>query len=190
MEDLFKKTHLLQEKENRLDPTRWHLWYCLISFKVPTFIASLPPPFISAFCGLKSTTFFSDMAAGSAYSDAVLDSSHRCIRLLEILHGAPEALISCRIRSYPLTTCPPYAALSYTWGSPEDSHKILCNGHPFAVRINLRSFLQEMRTQKRWKHYWIDAICIDQSNVSERNHQVQMMREVYSQVNWWNLICW
>ena len=30
-------------------------------------------------------------------------------------------------------------------------------------------------------HFWIDAICIDQENVSERNHQVRMMKSVYSQ---------
>jgi hypothetical protein len=28
--------------------------------------------------------------------------------------------------------------------------------------------------------FWIDAICIDQSNIGERNHQVQLMRSIYS----------
>lgn len=32
---------------------------------------------------------------------------------------------------------------------------------------------------RRWKYFWIDAICIDQSNTLERNHQVQMMSEIY-----------
>lgn len=30
------------------------------------------------------------------------------------------------------------------------------------------------------RHLWVDAICIDQSNVSERNHQVQLMKQIYS----------
>ena len=30
-------------------------------------------------------------------------------------------------------------------------------------------------------YYWIDAICIDQSNIQERNHQVQNMRTIYSE---------
>jgi len=29
------------------------------------------------------------------------------------------------------------------------------------------------------EYFWIDALCIDQSNVSERNSQVAMMREIY-----------
>lgn len=37
-----------------------------------------------------------------------------------------------------------------------------------------------MRSSDRFGIYWIDAICIDQTNVRERNHQVQMMRQIYS----------
>lgn len=35
---------------------------------------------------------------------------------------------------------------------------------------------------------WIDAICIDQANGSERNHQVQLMREIYSKAQ--RVIVW
>jgi len=27
---------------------------------------------------------------------------------------------------------------------------------------------------------WIDAVCIDQSNISERSHQVMLIREIYT----------
>jgi hypothetical protein len=37
-----------------------------------------------------------------------------------------------------------------------------------------------MRLQEQFCVYWIDAICIDQDSVLERNHQVQMMRQIYS----------
>jgi hypothetical protein len=33
---------------------------------------------------------------------------------------------------------------------------------------------------KYWKYFWIDALCIDQSNVLERNHQVNLMSRIYS----------
>jgi hypothetical protein len=36
-----------------------------------------------------------------------------------------------------------------------------------------------MRLSEKFDTYWIDAICIDQTSVLERNHQVQMMREIY-----------
>lgn len=34
--------------------------------------------------------------------------------------------------------------------------------------------------QERHKYYWIDAICIDQEDVLERGHQVDMMSSIYS----------
>lgn len=41
--------------------------------------------------------------------------------------------------------------------------------------------------------FWIDAICIDQSNIAERNHQVSRMREIYSKASlvlvWLGLDC-
>ncbi|MBE3048619.1 HET domain-containing protein [Candidatus Bathyarchaeota archaeon] len=30
-----------------------------------------------------------------------------------------------------------------------------------------------------WEYFWVDAICIHQQNVSERNHQVRMMSRIY-----------
>ncbi|KAH7377315.1 heterokaryon incompatibility protein-domain-containing protein [Pyrenochaeta sp. MPI-SDFR-AT-0127] len=75
-------------------------------------------------------------------------------------------------------SCPAYRAISYTWGDPSQVRKITLNGCPFAVRKNLWDFLDAVRNDpNRW--YWIDAICIDQSNVKERNHQVNQMGEIY-----------
>jgi hypothetical protein len=36
-----------------------------------------------------------------------------------------------------------------------------------------------MRLSQKFGTYWIDAICIDQGNLHERNHQVQMMELIY-----------
>lgn len=32
---------------------------------------------------------------------------------------------------------------------------------------------------RHWKYFWVDALCIDQANTAERNHQVQMMSDIY-----------
>ncbi|KAJ4313527.1 protein phosphatase regulator [Neodidymelliopsis sp. IMI 364377] len=37
-----------------------------------------------------------------------------------------------------------------------------------------------MRLQGSFGTYWIDAICINQASFEERNHQVKLMRQVYS----------
>jgi hypothetical protein len=57
----------------------------------------------------------------------------------------------------------------------------LCS-QTFFVQPNLFSFLEVIRTDTeiRPRHYWIDAMCIDQHNVRERNHQVAQMGEIYA----------
>lgn len=35
-------------------------------------------------------------------------------------------------------------------------------------------------TIKQTTYFWIDAVCIDQSNIHERNHQVNLMKEIYT----------
>ena len=63
--------------------------------------------------------------------------------------------------------------------SPKDTIEL--NGTLFLVGHSLWTFLDEMRSQGRFRTYWIDAICIDQSNIQERNHQVQLMKTIYSE---------
>lgn len=91
--------------------------------------------------------------------------------------------------------------LSYAWdrpafsqNNPQDDHgksKILINGQSFLVLGNLFDFLcmtREYATQKSSMSgildlssaFWIDALCIDQCNTLERNHQVDQMGDIYS----------
>jgi hypothetical protein len=59
---------------------------------------------------------------------------------------------------------------------------------PFPVRQNLLDFLQMMqKTAPRddgifdpGRGYWIDALCIDQNNTSEKIHQVAQMGSIFS----------
>jgi hypothetical protein len=75
-----------------------------------------------------------------------------------------------------------FIALSYMWGTEEATQVILINGQSFLVRRNLWEFL--VRIQRADVKYrvpiWIDAICIDQNDVLERNHQVSLMGLIYS----------
>jgi hypothetical protein len=54
-----------------------------------------------------------------------------------------------------------------------------------SIRRNLLHALQHLRHAVEYsslekRMLWIDAICIDQQNVGERNHQVSQMGEIYS----------
>ncbi|KAF7198407.1 Heterokaryon incompatibility protein 6, OR allele [Pseudocercospora fuligena] len=75
----------------------------------------------------------------------------------------------------------PYIALSYCWGSHTARRQIFVDGKAFNVTRNLFSALQAIVTSHNispW--YWIDAICINQQNVREKNEQVQKMRDIYA----------
>jgi hypothetical protein len=48
------------------------------------------------------------------------------------------------------------------------------------VTKNCEAALRRLRDKDGERILWIDAICIDQDNINERNHQVQLMKEVYS----------
>lgn len=82
-------------------------------------------------------------------------------------------------------SCPPFAAISYTWGDSSTSETIEVNGHSYLVRKAAWDVLKElpsldMDCDPRPEFVWIDSICIDQSNIAERNHQVRIMRKIYS----------
>lgn len=102
------------------------------------------------------------------------------IRLIELLPDCAEAAIACKLHVAPLEDDPIFTALSYVWGD-ECSHKpILLDGKPYAVRDNLWNFLIQFRQSRTSTYLWIDALCIDQSSIKERNHQVALMGQIYS----------
>ncbi|KAH6667995.1 heterokaryon incompatibility protein-domain-containing protein [Halenospora varia] len=81
-----------------------------------------------------------------------------------------------------------FKALSYTWGTMADMKSIILEGHLFPVTANLHSAMLRLRNLTRDEgakgtivpsSWWIDAICIDQSNIEERNEQVMLMTRIY-----------
>ncbi|KAK4195142.1 heterokaryon incompatibility protein-domain-containing protein, partial [Triangularia verruculosa] len=80
---------------------------------------------------------------------------------------------------------PNYEATSYTWGG-EDEDSTLCK--PIFVGIywdvsfqtrNCWSMLQNMRLGRGDRLLWVDAVCINQVNVTEREQQVSKMLYLY-----------
>lgn len=75
-----------------------------------------------------------------------------------------------------------YLALSYCAGDANDTVLIKVDGHDFKVFRNLFTALRQFRSmipESVTIQAWIDQICIDQSNVEERGHQVAMMADIY-----------
>ncbi|VZI03289.1 unnamed protein product [Fusarium fujikuroi] len=73
-----------------------------------------------------------------------------------------------------------YEALSYAWGSSEDKATIRINRTLIQVTQNLKEALTYLRHESKPRSLWIDAICINQSDVDERNSQVRLMGSIYS----------
>ena len=115
------------------------------------------------------------------YASCPVDRTSREIRLLKLHPNNDEGVIKCDMQTYNHHDRPSYAPVSYTWG-PEIVHtNIVINGALFPVRENLWDFLQQQRLHGNYGHFWIDALCIQQSEVQERNHQVRMMDSIYTQ---------
>ncbi|KAM7211430.1 Heterokaryon incompatibility protein (HET) domain containing protein [Rhypophila decipiens] len=75
-----------------------------------------------------------------------------------------------------------YEALSYVWGKQSDKtnpSKILLHGHEHTVTPNLEAALRHLRGDDRPLLLWVDAICINQGDLSERASQVEMMADIY-----------
>jgi len=102
------------------------------------------------------------------------------IRLLRVLPAQDESSqVACEYSSISLLDNPVYNALSYVWGDPTVITPILVNGEVFHTTTNLAAALRLFRTKGMEELLWVDAICIDQGGVEEKNQQLPLMRDIY-----------
>jgi Heterokaryon incompatibility protein (HET) len=106
---------------------------------------------------------------------------------LALLHPASDVStqLECSMEHVTLSQCNQdlinnYTALSYVWGDSTDRRHIIVDGCSFDITANLDSALRHIRDEKGIIKIWADALCINQSDTTERNHQVQQMGSVYS----------
>ncbi|CZR56622.1 uncharacterized protein PAC_06511 [Phialocephala subalpina] len=103
----------------------------------------------------------------------------RLLVIMSIRNGDNDDTIQCSLDHSLLIEPPEYRALSYCWGDPGRTARIIVNGHPVQVTTNLEAALREMRHQGLMM-IWVDALCINQCDVVERGLQVSRMGLVYS----------
>lgn len=87
----------------------------------------------------------------------------------------------------PRETCL-YEALSYVWGTDMSSDTLRVNGAEMQITTNLAHALLYIRSACRPHDLWIDALCIDQQNLLEKNHQVGQMYRVFASAS--RVIVW
>ena len=102
-----------------------------------------------------------------------LDKEDHRIRILHLLPGAFDADIRCELSTQ--STEIEYEALSYVWGDTDDKRVIEVQGHRMEITRNLESALRHIRDEGKTRRLWVDALCINQGDTKERNHQVGFM---------------
>ncbi|KAI0969490.1 hypothetical protein F4678DRAFT_463272 [Xylaria arbuscula] len=112
------------------------------------------------------------------------------IRLLEIIQvGNSASRTRCLLYVVRLSEAAPFMTLSYVWGDASITEEIVLNNTSLDRPKSLGNALRV--AQYHWSHLfpdrhiselriWIDSLCINQSDIAERNHQVKLMRQIYS----------
>lgn len=124
----------------------------------------------------------------STYRSLKTAESIRLLRLCENNGGSPSS-VRAEMTTFSLTgpDCPPFTTISYTWGDEYSDVPIDLDGQAVRVLKSVRPLLEmlsanscaEFDARKDW--FWIDSICINQSDISERASQVKLMGQIYRQ---------
>lgn len=109
-----------------------------------------------------------------------LDTKRREIRVVDLLPGDGDDAVEGKLRVISLDGSAAFEALSYVWGDANDVRTVILDGIVQPVTKNLESALHYLRYVKGIRTLWIDAICINQADIDERNHQVRQMSAIYS----------
>ena len=110
------------------------------------------------------------------------------IRLLAVKKADDESEpVKCKLEHVSLNEYPSYRALSYCWGDPNVTRPIHVNGYEVQATTNLHEALRELRRHGDVR-LWVDALCINQSDVDERNRQVLRMVKIYA--NAFETVAW
>ncbi|KAI0965605.1 heterokaryon incompatibility protein-domain-containing protein [Xylaria arbuscula] len=121
---------------------------------------------------------------GKEFTYPPLESGPRSLRLLQLLPGSRHDDICCTLEvQHDLTNCAgTYETLSYVWAPKKVSHEstpIQVDDKTLYIGSNLRVALYHLRHEGKPRTLWVDALCINQSCLEERNQQVGIMGDIY-----------
>ena len=119
----------------------------------------------------------------------------KSIRLFRLLPGveSDESITGIIFEVAPLEKKSPfdessydvsYEALSWTWDSEWSAVHVMIqdNDHQYLLPVsnNLSQALTSLRLETASRTLWIDALCINQANSWELNHQMPMLPSIYA----------
>ncbi|KAH7111216.1 HET domain-containing protein [Dactylonectria macrodidyma] len=112
------------------------------------------------------------------------------VRLFRLDDRTSSGDISGSLVSVRLKDAPPYFTLSYCWGTEEFDIPIRINDSVIYVSPSLAAAIRRLQELDASEHsllrqacvewMWIDRVCINQNDTSERGKQVQLMGSIFS----------
>lgn len=104
-----------------------------------------------------------------------------------------HGILCLELEQFDIGSEPPYRALSYTWGPPEEKGAddnedaretyVLINGESHDVTENLLNAILHFRASSpddvATPYVWIDALCINQEDLEERRVHVAIMDSIF-----------
>jgi hypothetical protein len=116
-----------------------------------------------------------------AQKDAVYTSlsTPHSIRLLYLYPGKVHEPLVVHLETTSVENAPSYEAMSYVWGDADSRARLTVGTTSVDVPANLHLALQRVRHISKCRVLWADAICINQSDVTERSQQVSIMATIF-----------
>ncbi|TVY73539.1 Heterokaryon incompatibility protein 6 OR allele [Lachnellula suecica] len=96
--------------------------------------------------------------------------------LLDPIRGS---LIITTLSEYDTSVSDHYIAISYVWGDEGRTRSVFMDDRKLDITGTLEAALRHIRNPQKALNIWADGICINQSDVAERNSQVQLMGAIY-----------
>ncbi|KAK3400811.1 heterokaryon incompatibility protein-domain-containing protein [Sordaria brevicollis] len=125
------------------------------------------------------------------YRSSPLTEHDRMIRLVRLLRVADGRmtfdLVPCQ-----LANAPEYDAISYRWGSGELTSHVVVGEVGSNVILRLTSSVCEILNDGSFwpgnetgqtRYLWIDFLCINQRDQTEKDKQIPLMRDIYSRAS-------
>lgn len=100
--------------------------------------------------------------------------------MANVLPGQYYDTIQCRLQEVSLKdNSARFLALSYCWNTSKTEETVTVDGQPVRITTNLHAALRNARAPSTAVSLWVDQICVDQTNIIDRNDQVGKMGAIF-----------
>jgi hypothetical protein len=156
-------------------------------------ISKMPPPsFVNGHVSQESPRDDAGLRSDSAVYKTLQQNEIRIVEIDPVTADSRSEQVSGRLIHHPRDKPPAYQALSYSWGRPSEREKghILLDGIKHPVTETLEAALRRLRHEDGQNKLliWVDALCINQTDLDEKAREVRRMRSIYQraeQVSVW-----